>query len=150
MILCGSAIAWVNPVVRLTLRSPMHPLLSRSLVILSYRGRKTGRWRSLPCMYARNGQELFIIPGQPDRKVWWRNLRRPSPVRLRLRGRDLEGTATASTDPEAIAAGLHRYLARYPKAAKALGVRLDANGASYGTALGAHPLVVVTVHLDRS
>ena len=64
------------------------------------------------------GQELFIIPGQPDRKVWWRNLRRPSPVRLRLRGRDLEGTATASSDPEAIAAGLHRYLARYPKAAK--------------------------------
>jgi hypothetical protein len=60
----------VNPVVRLLLRSPMHPLLSRSLVILSYQGRKTGRWRSLPCMYARNGQELFIIPGQPDRKVW--------------------------------------------------------------------------------
>jgi hypothetical protein len=46
----------------LLLRSPMHPLLSRSLVILSYQGRKTGRWRSLPCMYARNGQEPLHHP----------------------------------------------------------------------------------------
>jgi hypothetical protein len=68
----------VNPVVRLLLRSPLHPMLSRSLVILSYQGRKTGRWRSLPCMYARDGQDLYVVPGQPDRKVWWRNLRQPT------------------------------------------------------------------------
>jgi F420H(2)-dependent quinone reductase len=78
----------VNPVVRLLLRSPLHPVLSRSLVILSYQGRKTGRWRSLPCMYARDGQDLYVVPGQPDRKVWWRNLRQPTQVCLRLQGRD--------------------------------------------------------------
>jgi hypothetical protein len=115
----------VNPVVRWLLRSPLHPLLSRSLVILSYQGRKTGRWRSLPCMYARDGQDLNVIPGQPDRKVWWRNLRQPTQVRLRLQGRDREGTATASSDPETVAAGLRHYLARYPKTAKPLRVRLD-------------------------
>ena len=93
----------INPVVRLLLRSQLHRLLSGSLVILSYQGRKTGRWHSLPCMYARDGQDLYIIPGHPDRKVWWRNLRQPTLVRLRLQGRDLEGTATASSDPEAIA-----------------------------------------------
>ena len=136
----------VNPVVRLLLRSPLHPLLSRSLVILSYPGRKSGRWRSLPCTYARDGQVLYVVPGQPDRKVWWRNLRQPTPVQLRLQGRDLNGTATASSDPEGIAAGLRRYLARYPKAAGPLGVRLETNG----TVMASRPLVVVTVHLDRS
>lgn len=35
--------------------------------------------------------------------------------------------ASASSDPEVVAAGLRRYLARYPKTAKPLGVRLDAN-----------------------
>jgi F420H(2)-dependent quinone reductase len=134
----------VNPLVRWLVRSRLHPLLSRSLVILSYQGRRTGRWRSLPCMYARDGQDLYIVPGQPDRKVWWRNLRQPTPVRLRLQGRDLEGTATASSDPEAVAAGLRRYLARYPKAAKSLAVRLDPNG----TATVSRPLVVVAVHLS--
>jgi hypothetical protein len=138
----------VNPVVRFVLRSPLHRLLSGSLVILTYQGRKTGRWCSLPCLYARDGQDLYIIPGQPHRKVWWRNLRQPTPVRLRLQGRDLEGTATASSDPEAVAAGLRRYLARYPKAAKPLGVRLDTNGTPRGTT-AAHPLVVVTVQLGR-
>jgi hypothetical protein len=142
----------VNPVVRLLLRSPLHPVLSRSLMILSYQGRKTDRWRSLPCIYARDGQDLqdlYVVPGQPDRKVWWRNLRQPTRVRLRLRGRDLEGTATASSDPEAVAAGLRHYLARYPKAARPLGVRLDANGTPHGTTTATHPLVVVRVHLDR-
>jgi F420H(2)-dependent quinone reductase len=90
-------------------------MLSRWLVILSYQGRKTGRWRSLPCMYARDGQDLYVVPGQPDRKLWWRNLRQPTRVRLCLQGRDREGTATASSDPEAVAAGLRHYLARYPR-----------------------------------
>ena len=138
-----------NPVVRWLLRSPLHRLLSGSLMLLSYQGRRTGRWHSLPCMYARDGQDLYIVPGQPDRKVWWRNLRHPAPVRLRLQGRDLEGTATASSDPEAIAAGLRRYLARYPKAARPLGVRLDASGVPKGTVTAARPLVMVTVHLDQ-
>ena len=139
----------VNLMVRGLLRSPLHPLASRSLMLLSYQGRKTGRWHSLPCMYARDGHDLYIIPGQPDRKVWWRNLRQPTPVRLRLQGHELEGTAAASSDPEAVAAGLRHYLARYPKAAKPLGIRLDANGTPHGTTTAAHPLVVVTVHLDR-
>ena len=136
----------INPVVRLLLRSPLHRLLSGSLVLLSYQGCRTGRWHSLPCMYARDGQDLYVVPSQPDRKVWWRNLRQPTLVRLRLQGRDLEGTATASSDLEAVAAGLRRYLARYPKTARPLEVRLETNGA----VTASRPLVVVTVHLDRS
>jgi hypothetical protein len=85
-------------------------------------------------MYVRDGQDLYIVPGQPHRKVWWRNLRHSTPVRLRLQGRDLTGTATASSHPEAVAAGLRRYLARY--------------GTPPGTSTAAHLLVVVSVHLD--
>ena len=101
---------------------------------------------------------VYVCPRRPGplrrprpgrRKVWWRNLRQPTRVRLRLQGRDLEGTATASSDPEAVAAGLRHYLARYPKAARPLGVRVDANGTPHGTTTAAHPLVVVSVHLDR-
>jgi hypothetical protein len=58
----------VNPVVRLLLRSPLHRLLSGSLVVLTYQGRKSGRWRRPPGMYAQDGQDLYIIPAQPDRK----------------------------------------------------------------------------------
>jgi hypothetical protein len=94
-------------------------------------------------MYARDGQDVYIVPGQPERKVWGRNLCQPTPVRLRLQGRDLEGTATATSDPETVAAGLRRYLARYPRTAKPLRVRLDPDG----TVTASRPLVVVSVHL---
>jgi hypothetical protein len=137
----------VNPLVRLLLRSPLHPLLDGLLVTLSYQGRKTGRWHSLPACTSATAK-TSISSGQPHRKVWWRNLRHSTPVRLRLRGRDLTGTATASSHPEAVAAGLRRYLARYPKAAKPLGVWWDADGTPPGTSTAAHLLVVVSVHLD--
>ena len=61
----------------------------------------------------------------------------------------MEGTATATSDPEAVAAGLRRYLERYPNATKPLGVRLDASGTPHGTHTAARPLVLVAVHLDR-
>jgi hypothetical protein len=68
---------------------------------------------------------------------------------VRLQGRDLQGTATATSDPEVVADGLRCYLARYLKAAKPLRAWLDANGIPHRTDTGAHPLVVVTVRLDR-
>jgi hypothetical protein len=139
----------VNPVVRLLLGSPLHRLFSSSLVILAYQGRRTGGWHRLPCMYARDGQDLYIVAAQPDRKLWWRNLQQPARVRLHLQGRDVEGTATATSDPEAVADGLGRYLERYPKATKPLGIRLDASGTPHGTPTAAHPLVLVVVHLDH-
>ena len=117
-------------------------------MILSFQGRTSGRWYSLSCMYARDGLALYIIPAQPDREVWWRNLHQPTRVRLRLLGRDLEGAATASNDPEAVADGLRRYLARYPKAAKPLRVWLDANGTRTAPP-GGPPAGRVTVRLDR-
>ena len=53
---------------------------------------------------------------------------------------------TPSWSPLAIRS---RHLAHYPKAAKPLGVRLDASGTPHGTTMAAHPLVVVSIHLDR-
>jgi hypothetical protein len=65
-----------------------------------------------------------------------------------MQGHDLQGTATATRDPEAVAAGLRRYLAHYPRAAKPLGVRLDASGTPHSADMAVRPLVVVAVHLD--
>jgi hypothetical protein len=36
--------------------------------------------------------------GWPERKVWWRNLREPAPVSLRLAGRTRTGRARAIGD----------------------------------------------------
>jgi hypothetical protein len=100
-------------------------------------------------MYARDGQDLYVVPGQPDRKLWWRNLRQPTPVRLCLQGRDREGHRHRQQRPRGRGRRPTPLPGPLPKAAKPLGVRVDANGTPHGTITAAHPLVVVRVHLDR-
>jgi hypothetical protein len=63
----------VNPVVRTLLRSPAHGVLSGSVLLLAYTGRRSGVNRELPAMYAELGDSFVVVAGQPDTKTWWRN-----------------------------------------------------------------------------
>jgi len=84
-----------NPFIRLLLRSPLHPLLSRRLALITVTGRRSGREHTFPVGYVRVGDVVTITVGAPERKRWWRNLTTPAPVRLRVRGKDLTGQAQA-------------------------------------------------------
>jgi len=106
-----------NPFVRVILHSPLHGLLSGSLLLVTYTGRRSGRMFTIPVLYVEDGADLLVYVGRSAEKVWWRNLREGAPVHVRLRGRELAGTATAAVGD----AGLRElYLARFPRAAKSL------------------------------
>jgi hypothetical protein len=94
------------------LRSPLHRPASGSLLLITYRGRRSGRRFTIPVMYAERDGALTIFVGYPERKRWWRNLRVGSEVQVRLRGRRLRGQAEVFED----VAGLESYLDRYPRA----------------------------------
>ncbi len=118
----------INPLVRALLRSPAHRVMSRGVLLLSYTGRRSGRRITLPVQYARADQSLILWPAHHDRKRWWRNLQPPAPVRLRVAGRELHGTAQVLVDDTAqIAEALTIFLARFPSARRALGVSADAS-----------------------
>jgi F420H(2)-dependent quinone reductase len=87
-----------NPLVRLVLSSPLHPLLSRSLALITVTGLKTGRTYTFPVGYKQEGDRVTIGVGWPERKRWWRNLRGGAPVRVRLRGNIRSGHAEARGD----------------------------------------------------
>ena len=95
------------------LRSPLHRLASGSILLLTYRGRRSGRRFTIPVMYAEREGTLTIFMGYPERKTWWRNLRDGAEVEVRLRGRRLRGQATVVTADES-------YLQRYPRARTAI------------------------------
>jgi hypothetical protein len=105
---------WYNPLVLKVLASPAHRLLDRSLVVLRVRGRVSGTWFELPTMYAEDGAGLVVVPGDWERKHWWRNLLRPARLQVRLRGewRDAEGVVVRPGEPgyaEAVAAYRRRW-----------------------------------------
>jgi deazaflavin-dependent oxidoreductase (nitroreductase family) len=119
----------VNPWVRGLLRSPLHPVVSQSLLLLEYRGKTSGRLHRLPVQYVEHEDEIVVVVGSPDRKRWWRNLRPEAPVRILRRGQWLSAHAyVLEGDVDAIAPRLERYLKQFPRAARYQGLAADEPG----------------------
>lgn len=106
-----------SPVVRVVLGSPAHDLLGSRLLVLEYRGRRSGRSFRIPLRYAEGSDgSLVAIAVRPERKLWWRSFAAPRPATLTLRGRTVEvrGALAKSAVREA---AVSTYLARYPRSA---------------------------------
>lgn len=90
-------------------------LADHQVIELRFTGTRTGKPVALPVMYAQHGDQLVVLVGGPDAKRWWRNFRKPHPVRVLLRGvtRTGIGHLTApGTSERAEAAAI--YKARFP------------------------------------
>lgn len=108
-----------NPALTRVLRGPYGHRLGRRLAVLSYRGRRTGLTRQLVVQYVRDGDRVWVVPGRPDRKQWWRNLVEPRPVELWLAGEHLHGIACAldaDEQPDDVADARTAYRAAVPRA----------------------------------
>lgn len=99
------------------LRSPAHRLLDHQLIELTYSGRRSGRRISVPVAFARDGADVVVFVGHHERKQWWRNFEQPSPVRVRLSGRDHDATAEATRTDRA---ARDAYERRFPRAIRAI------------------------------
>jgi deazaflavin-dependent oxidoreductase (nitroreductase family) len=117
-----------NAVVGGVLRSPLHRTMSRSLLLLTYRGRRTGKEYTIPVGYARyRPDELVVIAGRPGGKTWWTNMRGTLPVRLLLGGREITGEARLVTGEEAVPR-LAAYFEQMPRAARTFGIATGPDG----------------------
>ena len=118
-----------NPVVAFLLRSPLHGLLSGSIMLITYTGRKSGRRYTTPVSYVRTGGALLVV--SPKERVWWRNLRPErgagAPVTVRVRGKDRRARATAF-EGEAAEEGLLTLLGASPAHRRYWRVELGADG----------------------
>ena len=114
-----------NPIVAALLRSPLHTVMSRSVMLLSYRGSKSGREYTTPISYVPDGEDLLVVASRDH--TWWKNLRGGAPVRVRLRGRDLKGVGQA-VEGDAGERGLLRVLRAVPAYREHWEVELDESG----------------------
>jgi deazaflavin-dependent oxidoreductase (nitroreductase family) len=113
----------INAVVRPVLRSRFHWLLSRKLMLVTVRGRRTGRLHTFPVGYVQEGDVLHVLVGDYETKRWWRNLEAPAPVELTLRGRTVRATGVLlrwDSDSQALTAVLGRYVTAFRGARHAL------------------------------
>ncbi len=75
-------------------------LMHRSLVVIRYSGRRSGRTFQTPVNYRRSGDEVVIRVMAPDSKTWWRNFTGEGGAitLLGLDGADRTGHAIAARD----------------------------------------------------
>ena len=105
--------AIINPCMGLLLRSPLHGLVSRNLMLITFRGRVTGRSYTTPVRYMRVGAKIRWFTSR-DAK-WWPNLKHDPTVMLRLAGRDVLCSARViDDDPATVRNLLASYLTRFP------------------------------------
>ena len=117
---------WFNPIMVWLLKSPLHGMISRGVMLVSVTGRKSGKMISTPTNYLRDGSTLWVISWR-DRK-WWRNLRGGAKVRVLLAGRSVEGRGQVIEDEVALAHSLFDYYRKVPQYAKYVKIGMDTAG----------------------
>jgi deazaflavin-dependent oxidoreductase (nitroreductase family) len=116
---------WLNQAMKFVLSSPVHGMLSKTILLISFTGRKSGKTYTTPVSYSQQGDQVYIF----THAAWWKNLRNGASVALRLKGRELRGQAQpVAEDKSAIAAGLSAHLRKVPSDARYYGVTFDDQG----------------------
>lgn len=116
---------YVNQAMKLVLRSPVHGMVSKSVLLITFTGRKSGKTYTTPVSYSQTGDQIYIF----THAGWWKNLLSSAPVTLRIQGRDLQGLVEpVAEDKGAVAAGLSQHLREVPSNARYYGVTFDDHG----------------------
>jgi len=115
---------FVNKTMKFMLRSPLHGIVSKNFLLITFTGRRSGKTYTTPVSYSRDGNCLYVF----THATWWKNLHPDMPITIRLRGRDVQGLPEpVAEDKKAVAASLMDHLRRSPYDASFYGVTLDEN-----------------------
>ncbi len=117
---------FVNKTIKFVLSSPLHGLVSKTVLLITFTGHKSGKTYTTPVSYSQHEDQVYIF----SHANWWKNLRTGAPVTLRIRGQDLQGLAEqpVAEDKQAVAAGLTAHLRKVPTDARYYGVTFDDQG----------------------
>jgi hypothetical protein len=107
------------------LRSLLHKMLSNRFILLSFKGRKSGKIYTILVGYRCEGDVIEVITP----RGWWKNLRGANtPVMVLLKGQWCHGIAEAFHGDETVATGYLRFMQRSPALIKMYHIELDTNG----------------------
>lgn len=110
-----------NRFMKFVLRSRLHPMVSKTILLITFTGRKSGKTYSTPVSYSQHGDQIYVF----THGNWWKNLRGGAPVTLLIQGRELQGLAEPVEERQAIAAGLLEHLEQVPTDASFYGIKHD-------------------------
>lgn len=116
---------FVNNTMKFVLRSPVHGMVSKFILLITFTGRKSGKTYTTPVSYSQENDQVYIF----THANWWKNLCGGASVTLCMHGQERKGWAEpVAEDKDAIAAELSAHLRKVPSDAKYYSVTLDQYG----------------------
>ena len=112
----NSFMSWV-------LRSPLHGMLSNTMLLITVKGIKTGKTYTTPVEYFQQDGSLWVMTLRS--RTWWKNLRDGAEVSLLLKRKPVLAFAEIDLDEGSVEARLHEYVKYMPHAAKPLGIHVE-------------------------
>ena len=134
-----------NQIVAPLLRTPMHRLISKDLLLLTFRGRKSGKQYTIAVGFGRQGNTLTLFTDH----TWYKNLLAYPQVKVHLQGKERTGTARVfPEDKELTAQEMLEFVRHRPGAARAYGVIFDAEGNANQESLRSAAERFVLIHIN--
>ena len=133
-----------NPIVSTLLRSPLHRMMSNMLMLITYKGRKSGKVFTHPIGYFEwDKDELLAFTSAR----WWVNMLDSKPVMLLLRGQQIAAIPTPIHERAAVINTLEQFVKRLgTKTAQRLPIGLPRNREPTRADLEAAPTDIALVH----
>lgn len=97
----------VNPIMKTMLRSPARGKMAGMLMLLTFKGRKSGKLYTTPIGYRRTGKDTIeVFTDSP----WWVNLKGGAPVMMLINGKRIKGYAEPVEDKEQLVRSTREFL----------------------------------------
>ena len=99
----------VNPMLKFLLGTPLAGPARKQLMVLSFKGRKSGKQYSIPVSAHHVGDQLYALSGAP----WTKNFRNGAPAEVRYDGKTTAMQGELIDDPAVVAELSHRVAESY-------------------------------------
>ena len=121
------ALRRLNPALSCLLTSCFHGLASQRLLVLAYRGRKSGKQYQIPLVYVAHADQIYCVTRDT---LWWKSAVSAPSITLWLRGQPLHMRAErADADDADTQAAFSKFLRHNPGTARLLyHVPVDSRG----------------------
>lgn len=118
---------WYNTLIVAMLKSPFHSLISGSVAVVTYTGRKSGKVYQVPANFVQIEDRVLLTSFQ--KRTWWRSLAGGAEVLIRMRGQDYRATSEIYQSLEDVRRLIGEYLHEIPHLAPRFGVARAEDGA---------------------
>lgn len=124
----------LGPLMKIVLKSPVRGLASKSMLVLRFKGRRSGKRYELIVGYREHDGVIEIVCP----RNWWKNLQGDNAaVEMVIRGRTVPGQAEVHRGDATVVEVYRRLMTSSPSTARVYNVKRNADGTVDDASLGA-------------